>query len=172
MARRPYNLWKKRNFDTHLDGYTAYRPMSDSDFVHSNTMYDMNKGITHAFVHTARGSDHDFVRLVSDVEICMSNDPEIMATFTHEYRSNLRNALMSAPRSPVTPALSDDELMSNGPCPTNLERDEISALARDQIDRLDDASMSFLRSQRRDAPSDQPQPSPSPTPQSTPQTTE
>lgn len=107
------------------------------DYSFSNMMYDKSKGVTHCLLpYCTDGSKP--TRFVGDVELCMSNDPNIVSRFSAEHRDMLRKQLASQPHSPATnsPSPTDDQLMQNGAI-RSLERDEIVAGAKHNLSRLD-----------------------------------
>lgn len=119
------NRFKLRNFDDHHDDF--HRPCVPLDYVKSDTLYDNNKGVTHFIFKDPNSDNH---RIVSDVEICMSDSPEITSQFPAEYRNALRNKLQNQPHSPLrsTP-VSDDDLIATSVSP-QLEMDERADLVK------------------------------------------
>lgn len=125
------NIFKSRNFDRHHESLCYSCP--DLDMTASNTIYDSNRGITHMIVKDSQKCE----RIISDVEICMSDSPEITALFTAEYRAKLRAGIMSQSRpSDVRPAgVSDDDLVDLI-VPHSLERDEVASIAKERVTRF------------------------------------
>lgn len=113
------NLYKERNFDNHLD--TLCFNDDVFDYSASNYMYDMNRGVTHMILKDSKGNE----RVVSDVEIAMSDSPEITSLFPDEYRQRLRASLMSKSSVTDRPVVTDDELIKLN-IPNGLERDELA----------------------------------------------
>lgn len=133
----PVNRFKLRNFDGHHFGGYQF-PQNEPDFVFSNTLYDMNKGVTHDFFHTNRGSDDDLVRIVCDVEIACSSDPALTCMYSQQHRDALRNALSNQPRSPIRPvSVSDDVLADKCVDLNSFERSELFDYIRDRADILE-----------------------------------
>lgn len=141
------NRYKLRNFDNHHDDYQF--PVSSLDYSFSNTLYDMNKGVTHDFLHSDKGHEDDSVRIVSDVEICMSQSPDITSRYPAEYRNNLRNSLEGM-RSPVVHSGMTDDQLLNSHSVNGLELDERVAVTKSLADSLDSA----LSRLKPDIPSD------------------
>lgn len=117
------NRYKLRNFDHHHDDYIVPMPFTGLDTTVSDSIYEDNKGISHAFLHYPSSDDVSPVRLISDVEIAVGSDPAISSQFDNEYRSALRASLENQPRASRVPARSDDDLIAAN-VPNNLERDE------------------------------------------------
>lgn len=100
----------------------SYSPDS-TDYTDSNFMYDTNKGITH-IIYT---DDNGDCRIVSDVEICMTDDPSVTSLFSSEYVNNLRNTILSKPHSKISNLDSKgDPIFNHSTLP--LERDELDRL--------------------------------------------
>lgn len=129
------NLFKSRNFDGHLDNFVIVEP--ELDFTVSDSIYDKNRGITHCFVR----DNCDNFRIVSDVEICMSDSPEITSTFPAEYRMRLRSGILGSSR-PVSHNgnLSDDDLIALH-TPERLERDEVVNLSKARLRAFHDKAV-------------------------------
>lgn len=124
------NRFKIRNFD----GHDCFRPVIPLSFVKSDTSYDQNKGVTHSIV---KDPDSDNHRIISDVEIAMSDSPEVTSLFTREHRMALRNKLMNQPHSPVHPAgVTDDDLIKLAT--PALEMDERLDLAKSRSQQFFD----------------------------------
>lgn len=121
------NRFKQRNFDGHLDNFVIVDP--ELDFTESNSMYDKNRGITHCIMRDSSGN----FRIASDVEICMSDSPEIVSTFPAEYRQRLRSGILGQSK-PVSHNgnLSDDDLIALQ-TPERLERDEVVELSKARL---------------------------------------
>ena len=134
------NLFKLRNFDGHLDNGYIPPTLTDSELSSamavSNTLYDHNRGITHAFIHTNKGSDDDKVRLVCDVELAMSSSLDVRTVVSPEMQQRLRLGLTNQPKT-GSPGLSDDQLVSSMPANFGLERDESVNLLRHELRSLD-----------------------------------
>lgn len=148
------NRFKERNFSVPNDNFTPLR--DDLDYSFSNYLYDLNKGITHDFLHTNKGAPDDFCRIIGDVEICMSNDELILSNYPPEYREKLKAAIngMGSPSKPS--CLTDDQILQSGVrCHEAYELDEsvsvVSSLS-DSFQSLVDQSTSSNPS----PPSDQP----------------
>lgn len=125
------NLFKSRYFDDHMDNLIYDCP--EMDFTESNTLYDINRGVTHMIVKDSQKRE----RIISDVEICMSDSPEISALFSAEYRAKLRAGIMSQPRPADNrpPNVSDDDLIDTV-IPQRLERDELASVSKSRLDRF------------------------------------
>lgn len=133
------NRYKLRNYDCHHDN--GYRPpvFEASDVqkaqVISDSLYDRNVGVTHCFLHTNKGAEDDRVRLVCDVELAMSTSEDIRSLVSPEMQSRLRLGLQNQPKT-NSASLSDDQLMRSVPANFGLERDEMAAIAKSQLDCL------------------------------------
>lgn len=133
------NRYKLRNYDCHHDN--GYRPpvFEASDVqkaqVISDSLYDRNVGVTHCFLHTNKGAEDDRVRLVCDVELAMSTSEDIRSLVSPEMQSRLRLGLQNQPKTNAA-SLSDDQLMRSVPANFGLERDEMAAIAKSQLDYL------------------------------------
>lgn len=111
------NRFKLRNFDNHHDRFRDTPVDVTNAMIVSNSQYDLNKGVTHIVV------DRDgMYRIISDVEIAMSDNPDIVSMFSAEYRDNLRKGLMNQPRGKDM-HMSDDQLVEQITRP-DLEMDE------------------------------------------------
>lgn len=133
------NRFKERNFSVPNANFTPIR--EDLDYSFSNYLYDMNKGITHDFLHTNKGSSDDFCRIIGDVEICMSNDDLIRSNYPSEYREKLKAAIngMGTPSKPS--GLTDDQILESGVrCHEQYELDESATV----VSRLSDSFQSFV----------------------------
>lgn len=143
------NRWHERY-------YTSSTPLPHEldDYSFSNMIYDGNKGVSHVLLPYFVDSSSS--RFVSDVELCMSSDPNITSRFSSEHRDMIRKQLVSQPRTPAVngPFPTDDQLMQNGAI-QSLERDEIVAASKANMSRLD-AELPYMS-----APSVSPTPSPS-----------
>lgn len=142
-----YN-YKQRNYGSrgiiHED-----RILTKEDVLYSNMLYDQNKGKTHDFIHTNKGHDDDTVRLISDVEICMSTDPSVASYYPPEYRQSLYNAIKGVGSKSQFAGLSDDEILASGiKCRDLREIDENLS------------SVQYMYSQLPDHSEFQPQPQP------------
>lgn len=127
------NRYLQRYYDNHrFKRVDVVTPLS---VAHSNSMYDKSKGLTHTFIHTAKGEKDDNVRLIGDVEICMSNDPSVTSEFSPIYRAQLRNGLVNSKGAGLT-GLTDDQLMDSIPCNVKFEREDAEAISRQSLDRL------------------------------------
>lgn len=121
------NRFKERNFSVPNDNFTPLR--EDIDYSFSNYLYDLNKGITHDFLHTNKGAPDDFCRIIGDVEICMSNDDLIRSNYPPEYREKLKAAIngMGTPSKPS--GLTDSQILESGVrCHDQYELDESAAV--------------------------------------------
>lgn len=128
----PTNKFHARyNFDSHVENAHTVE-----DYSFSNMMYDQHKGISHALLPYSENSE--ITRFVSDVELCMSQDPNIVSRFSAEHRDMLKKQLSSQPRTSISDGVypSDDELLQNGGI-RSLERDEIVRCAKANYNRLD-----------------------------------
>lgn len=133
------NRFKERNFSTPNDNLTPLR--EDIDYSFSNYLYDLNKGITHDFLHTNKGAPDDFCRIICDVEICMSNDDLVRSNYPPEYREKLKAAIngMGSPSNPS--GLTDDQIFESGVrCHEQYELDESAAI----VSTLSDSFQSFV----------------------------
>lgn len=145
------NRFKQRNFDGHV-----WKPsVRQIDTSYSDSSAALEKGKSFDLVPFG----DDGKRLISDVEIAMSDDPNVASLYPDEYRSALRGSLMNQPHSPIRPSLPDDSL-SSAVVPQGLERDERVRYVRSVVTTLDDAASSLPN------PKSQPQPQPQPQPQS------
>ena len=129
------NIYKQRNFSKRN---VIVPSLADTEtaVIHSNTLYDKNKGLTHYFLHTHKGKEDDEVRLIGDVEIAMSQSESVTSEFSPEYRQKLAMGLASAKGSGSS-GLTDEQLMESVPCNVLLERDEISRFVKSEIDSFD-----------------------------------
>lgn len=150
------NLFKFRNFDLHHESLRFSLP--DLDLTVSNSLYDKNRGITHVIVKDSFKQE----RIISDVEICMSDSPEITSLFPAEYRSKLRAGIMSQSRPSDNRAsnVSDDDLIDIV-VPPSLERDEVSSMAKDRLSHfhrraVNDVFESQLKSKPDESEKDSP----------------
>lgn len=160
------NYFKQRNFDGHLDkGYFVDNSINTEPkhLNASNALYDQNAGLTHAFLHTNKGQSDDEVRLIGDVEICMSNAPEVTSVFSTEYRNRLRMGLVDT-KSATPSGLTDEQLMESVPCNVQFERDEIASFSKTTIGALDREAKLIEKYLEKDSPSSSPSPNDSPTP--------
>lgn len=140
----PKNRFKLRNFDSHHDGGMKI-PSVELSLDESDRLYEQNRGLTHAFVHTNRGSDDDVVRLISDVEIIHGSDLSVKSMFPPEYRQRLRSALLSQSyRTPV--ASMPDDLLAKLCVPSGLELDERVSYITSRLDFYNDTALSALSS--------------------------
>lgn len=123
--------YRDRNFDGHLNRPLPIVDSSDRDMPFSDYLYDNYVGVSHMFVHTSKGNDDDIVRLVSDVEMMMSDDPLIRSHVSDAQRLALKNSFMAQPKS-KTPSLTDEQLLSPNVIPSTfpLERDESLTVSR------------------------------------------
>lgn len=137
------NLYKSRNFSPRVE-ISPVIVEDENALIASNSLYDKSKGLTHYFLHTNKGKEDDNVRLICDVEIAMSNSEAVTSEFSPEYRQKLAMGLASAKGSGPT-GLTDEQLMDSVPCNVQLERDEISAFSRSQLDTLEASVRSSKR---------------------------
>lgn len=130
------NRYYQRYFSRpNTDGDKFIDASTPQSVAFSNALYDSSKGLTHTFLHTDKGQPDDVVRLIGDVEICMSSDPSVTSQFSPMYRSQLRAGLVNA-KGGDSPGLSDEQLLSSVPCNVKLERNEIDVVSRQQMDSL------------------------------------
>lgn len=135
------NRYLQRYYDNHrFKRVDVSTPLS---VAHSNSMYDKSKGLTHTFIHTNKGHKDDIVRLIGDVEICMSNDLSVTSEFSPMYRAQLRNGLVNSKGAGPT-GLTDEQLMNSIPCNVKFEREDADAISRQSLDRLS-ASIEFSK---------------------------
>lgn len=125
------NRWYERYYAS-----STPLPHELDDYSFSNMIYDGNKGFSHVLLPYF--ADSSSSRFVSDVELCMSSDPNITSRFSSEHRDMIRKQLVSQPRTPAVngPSPTDDQLMQNGAI-QSLERDEIVAASKSNMARLD-----------------------------------
>ncbi len=149
----PVNQYKLRNFRKKFSTVTDF--FSYNDYLFSNYLYDQNKGKTHDFIHTNKGSEDDVCRLISDVEICMSNDPSVTSYYPSEYRQSLLNAIKGMGSKSQFSGLSDDQILESGVrCSDSRELDENYSSAVSMVSSLPQPDQS-----QPDQPQpDQPQP--------------
>lgn len=122
------NQYKLRNFKQKYPFVSDF--VTENDKLYSDYLYDQNKGKTHDFIHTNKGSDDDVCRLISDVEICMSNDPSVTSFYPPEYRQSLMNAIKGMGSKSQFSGLSDDQILESGiRCSDPRELDENYASA-------------------------------------------
>lgn len=155
--------YSKRYFDGHV--FKRQSVVTPASINRSNSMYDNNKGLTHTFLHTNKGSKDDSVRLIGDVEICMSQDLAVTSEFSPIYRNNLRNGLISAKGDGPT-GLNDDELLNSVPCNVKLEREEAVEVAKNNIDSVNQQKRLFYEKAKETSNETPPESSPSSTPSS------
>lgn len=160
------NYFKQRNFDGHLNkGYRIDNSINKEPkhLNASNALYDQNAGLTHAFLHTNKGQPDDEVRLIGDVEICMSNAPEVTSVFSPEYRNRLRMGLVDT-KGATPSGLTDEQLMEAVPCNVQFERDEIASFSKTSIGALDREAKLIKKDLEKDSPASSPSPNDPPTP--------
>lgn len=117
------NQYKLRNFKQKQPPVFDF--VTENDKLYSDYLYDQNKGKTHDFIHTNKGFDDDVCRLISDVEICMSNDPSVTSFYPPEYRQSLMNAIKGMGSKSQFSGLSDDQILESGiRCSDPRELDE------------------------------------------------
>lgn len=122
------NNYKQRNYG---DRGIVHSPVifSKEDYLYSNMLYDQNKGKTHDFLHTNKGSDDDFCRIISDVEICMSTDPSVTSFYPSEYRQSLMNSIKGLGSKSSFSGLTDDQILESGiRCHNAYELDESASV--------------------------------------------
>ncbi|UPW41417.1 hypothetical protein [Dipodfec virus UA06Rod_4] len=149
------NRYKARYFDSHHESYghneTHITDLS-AQIALSNSMYDGNKAKTHSLIHSNLGADDDFVRVISDVEICFSNSPDITSLYPPAYRSNLLNSLRS--QNFATPVQSlPDESLEAGMQPVGMELDERVAYIKRGLKNIQSAVDNYPRSRAVASPS-------------------
>lgn len=114
-------------------------PVDDTSFSGieiSDSIYDAHRNISHAFVPETLPDGTSLMRVVSDVELCMSASPEIRSVVSSEYQQRLREGLLNQPRqSPRTGHVSDDDLIDHV-IPQGLEHDESAVLAKMALDSI------------------------------------
>lgn len=122
------NLW----FERYYCSSSIPLPRHRDDYSYSDMMYDDTKGVSCVFLPYASNASH--TRFVSDVEICMSSDPNITSRFSSEHRDMIKKQLVSQPHSSVAdgPRPSDAQLMENGGI-VSMERDEIVDAAKHNL---------------------------------------
>lgn len=152
------NNYKQRNYGSrgiiHED-----HVLTKEDVAYSNMLYDQNKGKTHDFLHTNKGADDDVVRLISDVEICMSNDPSVTSYYSPEYRQSLYNSIKGMGSKSQFVGLSDDEILDSGvKCRDPREIDENFSSVHYMNSQLSDSSQSQSQSQSQPQSQSQSQP--------------
>lgn len=135
---RNYTRESRNNFD-------SYQP--DDDYTDSNSMYDRNVGVTHLLLRSPDGS----VRIVSDVEICMTDDPRITSLFSSEQISNLRNAILGKPHNSTSNVDSNDDPIFGSVVPQGIERDELSDLIVSRQEKFHDAAVDNFLSKHSSA---------------------
>lgn len=152
------NNYKQRNYG---DRGIIHFPvtLSKEDYFYSNMLYDQNKGKTHDFLHTNKGGDDDFCRIISDIEICMSTDPSVTSFYPAEYRQSLMNSIKGMGSKSQFSGLSDDEILESGiRCHDARELDEnVSSLnyMSSQISQIQSQSQSQPQSQSQSQPQPQ-----------------
>lgn len=126
------NLYKKTNFGTH----PRLEPdASMSDISISNSIYDKHRNLTHGFVDEIQPDGSVMKRVVSDVELSMSQSDSVRAVVSAEYQEKLRLGLLNQPKSqPREGRMSDDDLISSL-VPTDLEHDEAAIYAKSVLDK-------------------------------------
>lgn len=129
------NRFKLRNFDDHHNNFTLVDSPDrlKRSMIESNRIYDRNAGVTHRFIHLP----DDSVRLVSDVELIMSNDPYISSFTPRELKDNLYRQLTSSRSSSKSPQLSDTELYQSVPSNFGLELSDSISLIKSSLDKFD-----------------------------------
>lgn len=130
----PINRFKLRNFGSHREPFVDITSF-ELDYSFSNSLFDSNKGVTHDFIHSCKNSDDDHVRIVSDVEIIMSNDDCVSSLYSPEYRQKLLNSLQGLRTVTSSPPRSDDELL-NSTSVNCLELDERVSVTKSLADCL------------------------------------
>lgn len=113
------NNYKERNYSERdpeiASGYSFVEDYSDS-----NSMHDANVGVTHFYLKDDYGNE----RIVSDVELVMTNDPSVTSQFSPEYLAQLKNTILSKPHSSLSNVNSKDDPIG-GHVYHPLERDEL-----------------------------------------------
>lgn len=129
------NKFKLRNFDNHHKdfcdvGFSRYSIDGASGQSFSDSQYDQNKFVTHAFIPIGEDSDGATVyHCFSSVDLAFGSHPSVTSYVPADLRSRLGSSLMSKPSS-SSPSLSDDELLCSVPSSFGLERSEIVELTR------------------------------------------
>lgn len=142
------NRYKLRNFDHHHDDFIVPMPFTGLDTTVSDSIFEANKGVSHAFLHYPSSDDVSPVRLISDVEIAVGSDPVISSQFDNEYRSALLSSIENQPRSSRVPARSDDDLIAAN-VPNNLERDEALRYSKSALRDIESQLRDDLASVKR-----------------------
>ncbi len=132
------NRYFKRNFDDHHKDYCGDRLKEEASVIvdnsFSDTMYDRNRGVS--LFHVPNPYCEGEFRIISDVEIVMSSDPNVACYFSEQHRQSLMNAIKGAPRPAPTRSMSDEELIEY--CvPRDLERDEITEHVKQSMRSMD-----------------------------------
>ena len=148
------NAYYQRYFaDASLDKDKQILAIDSASVVRSNSMYDKNKGLTHTFIHSNKGGKDDKVRLIGDVEICMSNDPSVTSEFSPMYRAQLRTGLVNSKGAGPT-GLTDEQLMLSIPCNVKFEREDADAISRQSLDMLSASIESSKKFSETQSPKD------------------
>lgn len=148
------NNYKQRNYGSRG---IVHEPvlLSSEDYFYSNYIYDQNKGKTHDFLHTNKGADDDFCRIISDVEICMSTDPSVTSFYPAEYRQSLMNSIKGMGSKSQFSGLTDEQILESGiRCRDSRELDEDLQSVRYMSEFISEQSFGNFQ------PQPQPQPQP------------
>lgn len=144
------NNYKQRNYGSRGIVHENYI-LTKEDVAFSNMIYDQNKGKTHDFIHTNKGHEDDVVRLISDVEICMSTDPAVASYYPPEYRQALYSAIKGMGSKSQFTGLSDDQILESGiKCRDVREIDENLLSVNYIHSQLSDVLQSQSQSQSQD----------------------
>lgn len=134
------NRFKLRNFDDHHKNFV----FNDNperlkrSVIESNRQYDLNAGVTHRFIHYP----DDSVRLVSDVELIMSNDPYVSSYTPQELRNSLYRQLTSTSSKVASPRLSDEQLFNTVPSSFGHEISDTSFLSQSFLNQIGVSNLS------------------------------
>lgn len=128
------NRFKQRNFDNHHKDFSLHDNPDrlKRSIIESNRIYDLNAGVTHRFIHFP----DDSVRLVSDVELIMSNDPFVSSHTPMELRNSLYRQLTSTSSKVASPRMSDDQLFDAVPSSFGHEISDTSFITRSFLDQI------------------------------------
>lgn len=130
MALHRYDFQSR--FDGDCSNLIYPERLVDKDDFVSNSLYDENKLVTHAIVRHP-DSSIKLERVVSDVELAMSDSPEVNSLISSEYKRLLQLSLQNQQRSPVRDrSVSDEDLMRFSDLDAFPERAELDGIVRDK----------------------------------------
>lgn len=130
MARHRYDFQSR--FDGNCSNLIYPERIVDKDVTVSNSLYDENKLVTHAIVKNPDPAVK-MERVVSDVELAMSDSPEVNSLISGEYKRMLQLSIQNQQRSPVRDKpLSDDDLLKFSDLSAFPERVELDSVIRDK----------------------------------------